>query len=299
MRTYYYYIFIPLLVFLLLPLSGCGKHQKGTEEASEVLKSDSIPREVKDVVKAISDNDSDGFAKLVSYPLARPYPLEDIKNEDEMKHYYSKMVDDSMRNVVTKSKVHDWEPVGWRGWTVDNGEYVWIDSLVYDVNYVSPEEMKERKKLMDSEIATLPENLRKGDWTPETCLKVVDRKRIARIDSHKEESADTSVYRMAIFDSIAPQRLHPTAVMRGYKTFEGSAGTIYYIFTDGKGTQAVYEEDLPDSPGAVIIFTRPDNTVEEVEVEKTYWRKWVTSPEQIESADSTKGKSLTIHHHRH
>lgn len=273
-----------LLILMSVPLAGCRKGDDSVKAAAEILNSDSIPGDVKSVVKAIAENDSDEFARLVSYPLARPYPLHDITNESEMRAYYSTLIDDSMRRMLTHSHVRDWGSDGWRGWTVGNGDYVWIDSLVYDVNYVSPKEKREQKRLMDKEIASLPRRLRHGGWKPMTCLKGVHHTRVARIDSRHVQKGDSTQYRIAVFDSIVPQHIEPSMVMDGYLTSEGTSETEYYIFTDGKGTTAIYETNIADSPNSYLIITRPNAPAEEMEMEKAYWEDLINPKMQPHEA---------------
>ena len=267
-----------------VPLVGCQKTRSGSEEAAAILNSDSIPSDVKSVVRAIAENDSDSFAKLVNYPLERPYPLHDITDSEEMKAYYSTLVDDSMRNAVTRSHVSDWESDGWRGWTVSDGNYIWIDSLVYDVNYVSKKEKREQKRLIDAEIASLPPELRKGGWKPERCIKGVNHRRVARIDSKTVQKADTNIYRIAVFDSITPASIHPSIVMQGYRAVEGTSETEYYIFSDGKGTRAIFETNIADSPNSYLIITKPNAPAEELEMEKAYWQDLLNPPATVHEA---------------
>lgn len=121
-------------------LVGCRHTQAGRTAVEAVEQSDSLPVAVKKLVRAIADNDSDGFAHMVSYPLQRPYPLRDIENADQMKAYYKNMVDDSLRNAVTHAGPDRWSEYGWRGWSLDDGRYIWVDDQVYDVQYLSYKE---------------------------------------------------------------------------------------------------------------------------------------------------------------
>ena len=121
----------------------------------KVEKSDSLPTEVKLLVRAIADDDSVGFANMVSYPLQRPYPLRDIDGADQMKSYYKELVDDSLRNVITQAEPKRWSKYGWRGWTLDDGRYIWVDEGVYDVQYLSQKEIKMIDSLIREEILSI------------------------------------------------------------------------------------------------------------------------------------------------
>ncbi|MDE6717230.1 MAG: hypothetical protein K2J70_03465, partial [Muribaculaceae bacterium] len=100
---------------------SCGsKGSSGMSDTTAVV-TDSLPADVTDIVDAVTKDDREKFSSRVNYPLARPYPLKDIEDEEEMKSYYQVMVDDSLKNVIAKSSGNDWSSEGWRGWTVEDG----------------------------------------------------------------------------------------------------------------------------------------------------------------------------------
>ena len=270
------YLTLPLLSVSAVSLCSCGNGTASKTDSS-ALDSDSIPAEVKSVVKAVSDNDSDAFAKMVSYPLERPYPLHDIENAEEMRGYYSKMVDDSLRNAVANSKASDWESSGWRGWTLGNGEYVWIDGEIYSVNYVSQKEEAEREKLIDSEISSLPGDMRKGGWKPVTVVKAEAGNEVARIDSRTLANTDSTVYRIAIFETPLKKEQKAKLVLSGSRHLEGSMGNPVYQFSDGKGTEVIYDDYVDQESGrpAKTITVKTPEGEKEIGVVNAYWRDLV------------------------
>ena len=98
---------------------SCDRGGAPKSRLDRLMENDSIPATVKQLVRSVADGDSIQFARLVSYPLKRPYPLHDIENADQMAHYYREMVDDSLRNAILESSPEDWGEYGWRGWSVN------------------------------------------------------------------------------------------------------------------------------------------------------------------------------------
>lgn len=264
-------IFPILFSFTLsfLTLVACAGKQSSESKVAEIEASDSLPQSVKILVRAVADGDSSAFASIVSYPLERPYPLRDIKDSVEMVKYYNVIVDDSLHHVLTTSSPDKWNEYGWRGWTVNNGEYLWIDENLYDIGYLSKEEIKERDRLIAEEIASLPTGMREG-WTPVVCLKATDGKSFYRIDSHPGPG-EGDMYRLSIYDLSTPLNGSPALILTGYSETEGTANTTTYHFSDEQGEEALYEADITDSSTPKLVFTLKGKSTE-VEVEKAYWR---------------------------
>lgn len=278
--------------------ASCSRHQR-ISKVSEIESSESLPKPVKEAVRAIADNDSDSFAAIVSYPLSRPYPLKDISDEEEMKSYYSEMVDDSLKQIIMESGPEKWVDDGWRGWTVDDGQYIRIDDKVYEVNYLSTKEKKNLQRLIAEEIASLPPELREG-WSPESCHISTSRKTVYRIDrktgrkpaisssaskngkrnrrhnrnqaTYENDSLDLTGYRLSIYDTLTDLRGAPTRILLGRLEKEGTAGTMIYYFNNQNGVKAVFERDLPDSEFQRISIS--DSVGGEIvdTLTTTYWR---------------------------
>ncbi len=277
--------------------AGCSR-QHGLGKVVEIEKSDSLPKSVKEAVRAIADNDSDRFAAIVSYPLSRPYPLKDIADDKEMRAYYSEMIDDSLKQIITGSGPEKWSADGWRGWTIDEGRYLWIDDKIYEVNYLSAKEKQKLQSLIAEEIASLPTDLRDG-WWPESCHISTNRKTIYRldrenttgkigkisskerkrkrgrkekVDSYGYDSIEQMRYRLSIYDTLTDLRGAPTKILLGRLEREGTAGTQVYYFDNQNGLKAIFERDLPDSEFQRISITDTlrGETVDTLTT--TYWR---------------------------
>ena len=261
--------FVLTLSALLLLLPAC--REKGSDRQRQEL-----PSDVKDAAGVIASKNPERFAGACSYPVLRPYPLRDITDSAEMVKYYEILVDDSLRDVVRHAADTDWSEFGWRGWTLHDGEYVWIDDgRIYDIPYVSAAEKSLRDILVEREMSTLPKDMRLG-WTPAECLHDLDDGSIYRIDMSTDSDADPdSLYRIAVYSASSPMTLPPARVMRGTMKVEGSAAVRTYYFRDVAGASIEYSPDVPDDGQDLsVIFKTAGESPEAHRVAKAYWRDW-------------------------
>lgn len=258
-----------------VPLAGCGRDSKGEARDKAVVAveaCDSIPSPVKKLVRAVADNDSDGFAALVSYPLQRPYPLRDIRDADEMKKYYRELVDDSLRKVITTSGPEKWSEYGWRGWTLDDGRYIWVDDDVYDVQYISQKELKAIDSLSRREVETMAPSLRQG-WLPILCMRDDTRGTVYRIDKRTQKNPRKGghYYRLAVYTPGSDLHDIPAQLLEGLMESEGTAGIVTYRFHDKTGAETVISPDAPDA-ASPLLTTPSDSTVK---LTRAYWHELV------------------------
>ena len=264
-------IIIVIIGVLGLWGAGCGRGKERKESAlAQVENSGAVPAAVKNLVRAVADNDSVGFAALVSYPLQRPYPLRDIDDASEMENYYSTLIDDSIKRVMTESGPDKWSEYGWRGWSVCDGEYVWVDSTLYDIPYVSGRERKELDEVRRQDISTLAPELREG-WEPVAAMRSEDG-RLWRIDArnNSDTSADGNL-RLMMYDADADVHDLPQSTMSGRLVTEGSALEHNYTFAMPDGGEAIWNPNPPDGASPAITVTSPDGFEDVIPVRKIYW----------------------------
>ena len=262
---------ISISLFLLLAAGSavsCG-HRETADNVAQVHASDSLPAAVKHLVKAVADGDKQSFASLVSYPVLRPYPLHDIPDSAAMLNYYDTLVDDSLRSVLTQAPPQAWEQYGWRGWSVDGGQYVWVDEAVYSIDYTSAAERANRQSLVKKEMESLVPELRAG-WEPVACMRAVNSGRVMRIDEKTDDDGQP-VYRLAIYTSPAAMRGKPEALFTGYMEAEGTAQIISYNFTGPSGVSATYMPEAADGSDPVVDFSVPGKPDVTVTVQPAYW----------------------------
>lgn len=248
---------------------GC-RNENGSRprlQVESIMACDSLPMPVKKLVMSVNEGDSVAFAALVSYPLERPYPLRDIASADVMKGYYSTLVDDSLRQVILCSPVDEWSEAGWRGWTVANGQYLWIDNDLYEVAYVSAREMARIDSLTKMDLLTLPKALREG-WKPEACY-IADNGTVYRIDRSVAERAEP--YRLSIYNTHPKAQSDPSEIHYGTMLMEGSAGTAVYSFGEKGGRAVLIEPYLADGEGQRVTISVPGGDETTHHLQKCYW----------------------------
>lgn len=264
------FLYIIALLPLLLPLSACSGAESSKKDISRIEDCDSIPDGIKRLVKAVAEDDSTGFSALVSYPLSRPYPLRDIETAEQMMAYYPVLVDDSLKKVITESCPADWEEYGWRGWSLKGGDYVWVDSELYDVSYLSAREREMLDSLTEKDMGSVDSGFRQG-WAPAMCLQGIENGEVYRVDSSRDENGMPH-YRMLVYHSGADLHGKPSLIMTGHKETEGTARTAVYFFTSDTGVHAIYIADIPDGSVPEIEFTDADHATDSVvPVARAYW----------------------------
>ena len=229
---------------LIFSISACSNGK--SERAITRARLDSFPDPVRPVVGAVMKNDRDKFASLVLYPLMREYPLHDINGKDEMLRYYRFIVDDSLHKVIAGSKPADWDQYGWRGWSLLDGQYIWVDDSIYSIPYMSNAERKLRDSLVVCDLASLPSSLSKG-WTPECCFRQKDGKHIYRIDRSAKQGVKPT-YRLLMYTDTDKMRGEPARNLQGYREAEGSMVIITYYFATPEGGQVIVTPEPVDSP---------------------------------------------------
>lgn len=229
---------------IIFALSACsnGKSPKAITRA----RLDSFPDPVRPVIEAMAKNDKDKFASLILYPLQREYPLHDINNKAEMLRAYDFIVDDSLHRAIASSKAADWSQNGWRGWSLLDGQYVWVDDSIYSIPYMGKAEQALRDTLVARDLASLSMSLSKG-WTPECCFRQKDGKHIYRIDRSTKEGVKPT-YRLLMYTDTDKMRGEPDRNLQGYREAEGSMLIITYYFAYDDGSRVIVTPEPVDSP---------------------------------------------------
>lgn len=229
-------------------------HEKPKRDTS------SLPEEVRPVADAIIEDSPEKFASLVSYPMERPYPLKNVKDSAEMVNYYPTIVDKTLKKAVEEAPDSVWEQQGWRGWTLANGSYFWIDDgKIYAMSYVSQEENTMLDSLRYEEIASLEPSMQLG-WSPVLCVIDTVNNAIFRIDS--QEDTNPTIYRLAGYADTTDLSASPNLMLYGHLDLDGTMGNRFYEFTDSIGEiTAYYAPDIvSDDEEPAIEVDRKGNT---------------------------------------
>lgn len=258
-------LIFPTLICSAVLFDGCSHRASASGDGV-----DFATENIEILRTAVADYDSVTFSAIVSYPLRRPYPLRDIDNADDMQCYFSTLVDDSLRTVITGSRLTDWNEFGWRGWTLADGQYIWVDEAVYDIPYISKKERILYDEMVNREMASLIPSLRNG-WVPVGCMVSSDNKWIYRIDS---SAVDGTLYRLAVYSGGNITDKTPVAIYTGSLDIEGTADVEIYTFSDNTGTRVIYIPDNPDNSPAELLIQSPIDTLN-INVIPAYWLDYV------------------------
>lgn len=276
---------IPLLVFFVasgLVWSGC------TKSSDKSISHDSLPEDVKPVAQAILEDSPTKFASAVQYPVERPYPLHNIEDSAQMVEYYHTLVDDSLRNKVKETPDSLWQEEGWRGWTLSNGSYLWIDNgQIYAVDYVSKRESEMLDSLSNEELETLDPHLRHG-WRPVMCAIDTIDGAIFRIDN---DTVQPARYRLAGYTFNTNLSSTPTIVLYGTLDTEGTMDTRFYHFADSLGNSADYSPDVVDDNNEPTMLIRRKGRKKAYKVIPGYWLDQVKRRQLKEEAEKNEARA--------
>lgn len=255
---------------------SADKQQSAAPDSSEIQipEADSAMNDIGAISQAIASGNASRFAQKCSYPIERPYPLHSIRDSAEMVSYFPVIADDSLKRVVSQAKTSEWQSLGWRGWTLHNGEYIWYDGDVYAITYLSPAENRMLDSLRRDEINSLDPSLR-GGWTPVTVLVSETDSTVYRIDRDSVASpdADSLSVRLAVYPPRSNRHKRPHRLLRGHSHAEGTAGARSYTFRDKRGTRASFidaQSSPDDTPTIIIVTAAGDSTA--TPVTPAYWR---------------------------
>ena len=116
-----------------------------------------------------------------------------------MVNYFDTLVDDSLINVLKKTKLNDWSEASWQGYTFAEGKYFWFDGGIIGWNYISSKESKLLDTQIQEEWSTLPESLKGEDWTVFDCLIPEDGPfQVIRLDCRPNYDEEDQ-YRLAFY----------------------------------------------------------------------------------------------------
>lgn len=209
-------------------------------------------------VGAVRDEDTDLLAKIINFPIPRPYPLPAMTRYEFFRRYEEIFDEEFTRTVVGAT---DYGRIGLRGLQLGNG-LVWFDDSgrVFRINHMSGVERRELARLIELERGRLHESLR--DYRApildaETCTYRV------RIDAMEGGGGRV---RYAAWNVDAHHGSLPDIVLYGTRHVEGNAGEASYYFANGAyryllccgmGWGADYE-------GLDVYRTHPDSSYEDL-----------------------------------
>lgn len=183
--------------------------------------------DVNKLIRAAKAGNKQQIASLVTYPLKRTYPLEDVKSKDEMLMRFATIFDSVLLLRIARSKTEDWRAMGWRGLMLDNG-VLWMDDAgkIIAINHQSEKEKRLQEKAIQKEKQALPPSLQIF-VTP--LYNIVTKRFRVRID---ELAGDQLRYASW---SLKHSNKEPDLVLyNGVFEAQGSGGNHTITFTNGQ-----------------------------------------------------------------
>jgi len=200
-------------------------------------------------IDMLKKGDAKALANNIDYPLKRKYPIPPIKNKREFVKRYPEIFDTELvKTIVTSDTALDWEEIGWRGISFNNG-LLWFNSYgtLFVINHHTEFENNLRDSLIVEERKTLHPSLFEYDQ-PKCIMKTSQF--IIRVDYMKDET-----YRYASWPINKTMREKPDLVLfNGELILDGSGGNYYYQFINGAYTYRCFIWDLGDVyPGLLLV----------------------------------------------
>ena len=234
-----------LLPIVLLPLVFAACSKPSTEITTDPQESvldtaafveqyqqEQMANNLSQVIRSIINGDYEALASVTNFPIWRPYPEKEITNAQELKSQFHILFDDSIRRDLRNYTTEDWELMGWRGFMLNNGQYLWADEdghLSY-INYESSKLTAYREQLRKEEYQMLNEL---PGWTTGDCLVAVDSSVFLRL-----EEMD-GVERLHIFThDVNPYRQH--LVFNGTMESQGTCHNDVYWYACADGLITVW-----------------------------------------------------------
>jgi hypothetical protein len=213
---------------------------------------------VQNFIETIKTKNKVKISSMVSYPLAREYPISEVKNKNELLKRFDEIFDDKLINLIVKSKINtDWDEMGWRGIMLLNGE-VWLNSTgeLIAVNYQSEFEKKKKEELITVQKNSLHESLR--NFKCPVCILETSKYRI-RIDDMGNEKFRYASWKLQQSMSEKPELV----ILNGKVEFDGSGGNHSFIFKTGEYIYecGIVEMGEDDAPPAYLSITKGEKEI--------------------------------------
>ena len=181
------------------------------------------------IIAAFKADDKAAVASLVSYPLARAYPVPAINNEAELIERFEQVFDQQLIAQIAGSDIDtDWDKVGWRGIMLNSG-VVWVDTdgKIIGLNYQTAKEQLLAKRLIAADKKGLHPSI---NSFVEPILDWQTAKYRIRVDDLGDSN-----YRYASWSIDKKLSDKPDIILEhGDIEFEGSGGNHSYTFKNGR-----------------------------------------------------------------
>ncbi|MDM1388697.1 hypothetical protein HX052_01735 [Myroides marinus] len=240
------------IVFLLMGVSGFSQESALSATAVEKVTS---------LIDLFENENRDGIAKRVVYPLKRDYPLPDITTEFEFVSKFEQLFSPEFSAKISHSVIEEYTDMGWRGIMFDLGR-MWINeegniTKVYDQTEA---EKKIRESLINADKKNLHKSVRKY-FEPYAVIKVGDD--IWRIDRKNAQ-----VMRLTQWIGGKSMAEAPDAILEGTEDIQGTirSRVLYFLDKRTKGTITILMDDLESNVPNQVSITIKDSAENETKL---------------------------------
>lgn len=214
------------------------------------------PDAIKKTIAIFKTGDIDAISSRVKYPLKRQYPLKPIANKEELRLKFNDIFDQKLLGIISNSTLEQWQEVGWRGLMLNSG-LIWManaDGIITAINYESPSEEYQRKKILAADKSKLHLSLKnEGELT----YTVKTKNYIIRIDQIANEA-----YRYAAWKKEKSTTTKPDLILKnGMLNFEGNGGNHVITFENAGYTYNLYRHIISDSDADFTLQIEKDNKI--------------------------------------
>lgn len=231
------------IVFLLVGVSGFSQENN---------LSASVVENIKSLTALFEEENRDGIAKRVVYPLKRDYPLPDITTEFEFASKFEQLFSPEFSAKISHSVIEEYTDMGWKGIMFDLGR-LWLNEegniiKIYDQ---TESEKKAREAIIQAGKKELHKSVKKY-YEPYAIIKVGEE--TWRVDRKNDQ-----VMRLAKWTGGKTMAEMPDTVLEGVEDIQGTIRSRVLYFLDKKthGSITILMDDLESNvPNQVSIIVK-------------------------------------------
>ncbi|MGL4583657.1 MAG: hypothetical protein ACRCVU_11835 [Flavobacterium sp.] len=222
------------ILFLLIGFKGVS--QESTIAPTTVMKIESL-------MSLFENEDREGIAKRVVYPLKREYPIPEITTEFEFVSRFEQLFIPEFSSKIAHSVIAEYSPMGWRGIMFDLGR-MWLteDGDILRINDQTEAEKDLRNSLIQADKKKVHRSVNKF-LAPYAVIKIGQD--IWRVDRKNKD-----VMRLVIWIDGKTMAEAPDQVLEGTEEIQGTMANRVLEFTDKKTQETI-----------TILMDNPESTV--------------------------------------
>jgi hypothetical protein len=193
----------------------------------------------KKILNLISQDNSSELAKYIVYPLKRPNPIPDIKNEKEFVAYYPILFDAKFKKLIPKfTQKEVLVRNGLFGMVGDvfHGEIWYDESGIVSINYFSDKEMSLEKSLTKKIQSVIHPSVKQ--WESNVFVGK-SKNLLVRVD--RLSNGDL---RYVSWSKGKPINQKPDIViLQGEEVHEGTMGSTFWTFSNNNWRHTIFNQE--------------------------------------------------------